>query len=62
MHVFAGSYGSVAEAIDHLTHQRVAIKKIPNVFEVGFDRCLLFSQSRNNCFVAAHTNQTRLGG
>lgn len=29
-----GSYGSVAEAYDHLTHQRVAIKKIHSVFEV----------------------------
>ena len=29
-----GSYGSVAEAIDHLTGQRVAIKRIPGVFEV----------------------------
>lgn len=29
-----GSYGSVAEAIDHLTGQRVAIKKVPGVFEV----------------------------
>lgn len=29
-----GSYGSVAEAFDHLTNQRVAIKKIPNVFDV----------------------------
>ncbi|RYG52426.1 hypothetical protein EON67_01265 [archaeon] len=29
-----GSYGSVAEAIDHLTGARVAIKKIPNIFEV----------------------------
>ena len=29
-----GSYGSVAEAIDHLTNQRVAIKRIPGVFEV----------------------------
>jgi hypothetical protein len=31
-----GSYGSVAEAIDHLTGQRVAIKKIPAVFDVGY--------------------------
>ncbi len=30
-----GSYGSVAEAFDHLTNQRVAIKKIPNVFDVS---------------------------
>lgn len=29
-----GSYGSVAEAIDHLTGGRVAIKRVPNVFEV----------------------------
>ena len=29
-----GSYGSVAEAFDHLTNQRVAIKKIANVFDV----------------------------
>ncbi len=29
-----GSYGSVAEAWDHLTKQRVAIKRIPGVFEV----------------------------
>ena len=38
-----GSYGSVAEAVDHLTGQRVAIKKIPGVFEVrrrGGDRGL----------------------
>jgi hypothetical protein len=32
-----GSYGSVAEAVDHLTGQRVAIKKIPGVFEVRPD-------------------------
>lgn len=29
-----GSYGSVAEAYDHVTKQRVAIKRIPGVFEV----------------------------
>jgi serine/threonine protein kinase len=32
----AGSYGSVAEALDHSTEppRRVAIKRIPNVFDV----------------------------
>ena len=40
-----GSYGSVAEAIDHLTNQRVAIKKIPAVFEV----CSLAINQRNAC-------------
>lgn len=29
-----GSYGSVAEAVDHLTGRRVAIKRIPDVFDV----------------------------
>jgi len=29
-----GSYGAVAEAVDHLTGQRVAIKRIDNVFDV----------------------------
>lgn len=29
-----GSYGAVAEAVDHLTGQRVAIKKVSDVFQV----------------------------
>ncbi len=30
----AGSYGAVAEAVDHLTSKRVAIKQIKDVFGV----------------------------
>lgn len=41
-----GSYGSVVEAIDHLTGQKVAIKKISNVFEVFENAKRIFREIR----------------
>lgn len=41
-----GSYGSVCEAIDHLTGARVAIKKMSNVFDVFENAKRLFRETR----------------
>lgn len=56
---FAGSYGSVAEALDHATDppRRVAIKRIPNVFDV-FENAKRIYREISILRVLAHPNIT----
>ncbi len=57
--VLAGSYGSVAEALDHATDppRRVAIKRIPNVFDV-FENAKRIYREISILRVLAHPNIT----
>lgn len=54
-----GSYGSVAEATDHLTGQRVAIKKIPNIFEV-FENAKRIYREIRILRLLSHANVVRI--
>jgi mitogen-activated protein kinase 1/3 len=55
-----GSYGSVVEAIDHLKNQRVAIKKINNIFEVFENAKRIYREIRILRELGNHPNIVRI--
>lgn len=57
-----GSYGSVAEAFDHLTNQRVAIKKIANVFDVFENAKRIYREVRSYRVILRATFKPRCEG